>query len=76
VVKQAWKVPFLGDIPLLGWFFRSKSDSTQRTNLLIFVTPHIVTDMDVAAQLQKSLQTRTALEGPKPLEIVPAQGQE
>lgn len=72
VVKQAWKVPLLGDIPLLGWFFRSKSDSTRRTNLLIFVTPHIVTDMDVASQLQKSLQQRAAIDTPAALESAPA----
>lgn len=76
VVKQAWKVPFLGDIPLIGWFFRSKSDRTQRTNLLIFVTPHIVTDMDVALRLQKSLEKRTRIDAPVPLEKPAAEGKE
>lgn len=36
------KVPCLGDIPLLGWFFRSISESRERTNLFIFLTPHII----------------------------------
>ncbi|MDR1596017.1 MAG: type II and III secretion system protein [Puniceicoccales bacterium] len=36
------KVPILGDIPLIGWLFRSKSETTQKRNLLIFVTAHTI----------------------------------
>lgn len=36
------KVPFLGDIPFLGWIFKQKSKSLQKVNLLVFLTPHIV----------------------------------
>jgi type II secretory pathway component GspD/PulD (secretin)/tetratricopeptide (TPR) repeat protein len=36
------KVPMLGDLPLLGRFFRSESKSTEKKNLLIFVTPTII----------------------------------
>lgn len=36
------KIPFLGDIPILGNLFKSKSSSTAKKELLIFVTPHIV----------------------------------
>lgn len=36
------KVPFLGDIPLLGRFFQSKGESSQKRNLLIFVTANMV----------------------------------
>jgi len=38
------KVPLLGDIPLLGWFFKSKSKEDGKTNLLVFITPRVVTD--------------------------------
>lgn len=38
------KVPLLGDIPLLGYLFQNKSRSTSKTELLIFITPKIVTD--------------------------------
>ncbi|MSU70099.1 MAG: type II and III secretion system protein [Opitutaceae bacterium] len=42
-VKQVTdKVPVLSDIPLLGKFFRSKGKSSQKRNLLIFVTANIV----------------------------------
>jgi general secretion pathway protein D len=36
------KVPILGDIPLLGQLFRASTKSTGKTELLIFLTPHIV----------------------------------
>ncbi|MBU1053085.1 MAG: type II secretion system secretin GspD [Proteobacteria bacterium] len=36
------KVPFLGDIPGLGWLFKFRSTSRTKTNLLIFLTPYII----------------------------------
>ena len=36
------KVPFLGDIPILGQLFRASSKAQARTELLMFLTPHIV----------------------------------
>ncbi len=36
------KVPFFGDIPLLGFFFRNKNETDKRSELLIFITPRIV----------------------------------
>jgi len=38
------KVPLLGDIPVLGLLFQNKVRSTNRTELLVFITPKIVTD--------------------------------
>ncbi len=38
------KVPILGDIPLLGTFFQSTKTSTINSELVVFVTPHILTD--------------------------------
>lgn len=38
------KIPLLGDIPLLGWLFRSQSRQTQKLNLLVFLTPQLVRD--------------------------------
>jgi general secretion pathway protein D len=40
------KVPILGDIPLLGWFFKHRVVSNRKTNLLVFITPHVVTKAD------------------------------
>lgn len=36
------RVPGLSDIPLLGWLFKTKTKSERKTNLLIFISPHIV----------------------------------
>jgi general secretion pathway protein D len=36
------QVPCLGGIPGFGWLFKSTSSSSDKTNLFIFVTPHII----------------------------------
>lgn len=38
------KVPFFGDIPLLGWLFKTKDIRDNKTELLIFLTPRIVAE--------------------------------
>jgi type IV pilus assembly protein PilQ len=40
--KSANKIPFLGDIPVLGFLFRSTTDINNKTELLIFITPKIL----------------------------------
>ena len=55
------KIPLLGDIPWIGFLFRSTSDQVQHTDLLIFVTPHIVTDMKQAALLRRALEQKTGV---------------
>jgi type IV pilus assembly protein PilQ len=42
------KVPLLGDIPYVGALFRNTARSTNRTELLVFITPKIVTDRTAA----------------------------
>lgn len=37
-----YQVPLLGDIPLLGWLFKTKGQRREKTNLFIFITPHII----------------------------------
>ena len=36
------KVPILGDIPVVGWLFRNKEKVKIKSNLLIFISPHII----------------------------------
>ncbi|WP_226377749.1 type II secretion system secretin GspD [Citrifermentans bremense] len=38
------KIPLLGDIPLLGWLFKTKKTTRDKTNLLIMLTPRIIKD--------------------------------
>jgi type IV pilus assembly protein PilQ len=40
--KSANKVPFLADIPVLGYLFKSTTDINKKTELLIFITPKIL----------------------------------
>ena len=41
---QTRKVPLLGDIPILGWLFTSKTKSKNTTDLVIFITPTILAE--------------------------------
>ncbi len=47
------KVPLLGDIPLIGWLFKHKSVDKKKTNLLVFITPHVVRDADALAGITR-----------------------
>jgi len=48
------KIPLLGDIPLLGLLFRKQIKQRTRTNLLVFLTPHIITeDTDIEKITEK-----------------------
>jgi general secretion pathway protein D len=49
--NSIYKVPILGDIPLLGMIFRSRSESDLRKNLYIFITPHIVENSEEADEI-------------------------
>jgi len=52
--NDTYKVPLLGDIPILGWLFKTHSTSREKTNLYVFLTPHIVrTQKDAAGLIRK-----------------------
>ncbi len=36
------KTPILGDIPILGWLFKRRTQTTYKTNLLVFITPYLI----------------------------------
>ncbi|MCM2678343.1 type IV pilus secretin PilQ [Echinimonas agarilytica] len=44
ITHSVSKVPILGDLPAIGWMFRNTKDSNEKRELLIFVTPRIITD--------------------------------
>lgn len=52
------KVPCLGDIPVLGWFFKSRSEEVRKTNLIIFIRPRIITTREEAASLSRDVKDR------------------
>jgi general secretion pathway protein D len=41
-IESESKVPLLGDIPVLGWLFKNKQNSTTKVNMLFFLTPKIM----------------------------------
>lgn len=42
VTRSRSQVPFFGDLPLVGWLFRGKSNTRNKQNLVVLLTPHIV----------------------------------
>lgn len=53
------KVPLLGDLPLIGWLFKSKETNKEKVNMLVFLTPKIIrTEGDSKQILTKKLDQR------------------
>jgi general secretion pathway protein D len=52
-IKTVDKIPILGDIPLLGLLFQTRSTKTEKLNLLIFITPRVVKTTQQVADLTK-----------------------
>ena len=60
------KIPILGDIPLLGALFRGTLETISKQNLMVFIKPTIIDDLDVADQRTREkykLIQRQQLEG-------------
>jgi general secretion pathway protein D len=47
------KIPLLGDIPLLGWLFKFRNTIKTKTNLLVFLSPHIIKETPQLAKITK-----------------------
>ena len=65
------KVPLLGDIPFLGWLFKTKNLTHEKTNLLILLTPRIIKDardMAEASANQKDIFSE-AVKQEKPADL-------
>jgi type II secretory pathway component GspD/PulD (secretin) len=60
---QITKVPLLGDIPLLGQLFQSKTTSRQKTNLIVFLNPHVIKEAERLAEITKDKQKEFAVAG-------------
>ncbi|MGL4250338.1 MAG: GspD family T2SS secretin variant ExeD [Aeromonas sp.] len=86
-LEQVSKVPLLGDIPVLGYLFRSTSNTVSKRNLMVFIRPTILRDADIysgissnkyslfrAQQLENAAQ-EGYLTSPK-RQVLPAYGQD
>ncbi len=47
------KIPLVGDLPLVGGLFRFQKDRLQKTNLLIFITPHVLSSQEHLEQITR-----------------------
>ena len=53
------KVPILGDIPVIGFFFRSSSRDMKKTNIIIAITPYVISDLsDLRRVAEKKMRER------------------
>jgi general secretion pathway protein D len=57
-------VPILQDLPLLGGLFRNESRGRSRTELAIFVTPHVVFDDEAADSLMRNQRAKFRVSRP------------
>jgi general secretion pathway protein D len=58
-----YKIPCLGNIPFFGWLFKSASRNREKTNLFVFLTPHIIrTPQDASAIYQKKMEGMGTIE--------------
>jgi general secretion pathway protein D len=59
VINSVTKIPILGDIPVLGFFFRNTTKHVVKTNLIIALTPYVVSDQsDLRRVLEKKIKER------------------
>ncbi|ADK84716.1 general secretion pathway protein D [Desulfarculus baarsii DSM 2075] len=49
-------VPFLSDVPILGYLFKTEKDVDSRTELILTITPHVIHDMNDARHIVQSLR--------------------
>jgi len=66
VSKAINKIPILGDLPVLGPLFRFKGDDTSVTELIVFITPRIITQPVLSAAEQNAYEA-TKFPGPVPV---------
>lgn len=60
--RSETKVPVLGDIPLLGALFRTRNDVTEKSNLVLVLTPYIIRDSnDLRRIFERKMQERQEL---------------
>lgn len=67
------RVPYLGDIPLVGWLFRWNSKSITKTNILIFVTPRIMANGADSAAVRAEMEAKSGIAADAIREVLKAE---
>lgn len=70
VTANVNKVPLLGDIPVLGSLFQSKTNNTTKTELLVFLTPKVIRDPAEAKKMYNDTQKQMTKETKDSLNII------
>jgi general secretion pathway protein D len=60
-------IPGLRKLPLLGSLFGSEKVSKQKTELLVLITPHIITNLEEGAKITHDMKEKVGIEEPPPL---------
>ncbi|WP_054695228.1 type II secretion system secretin GspD [Desulfosarcina cetonica] len=56
--QTEYKVPCLGDVPGLGWLFKTRAKSNEKTNLFIFITPKVIENPSEAGAISGSKKSK------------------
>jgi general secretion pathway protein D len=57
--KNTRKIPVLGDLPVLGFLFRTTNDEVKKSNLLIILTPYVIRNQeDLRKVFERKMQER------------------
>jgi len=51
-----YKVPCIGDFPGMGWLFKSRAKNREKTNLFVFMTPHVISHPQEGEAIYRSKQ--------------------
>jgi len=66
------KVPLLGDIPILGALFQSKSRTDTKTELLVFLTPTVIRDVAEAKKLYQQTKAEMSRDTKESMNVIQA----
>jgi general secretion pathway protein D len=70
------KVPVLGDVPLFGNAFRQKTNAVGRTELVIFIRPRVIRDMEEARRVTEEFRKELSVQAPRVRRSEPTPGDE
>jgi general secretion pathway protein D len=70
------KVPVLGDVPLLGNAFRQKTNAVGRTELVIFIRPRVIRDLNEARRVTAEFRKELSVQAPRVRRAEPTPGSE
>jgi type II secretory pathway component GspD/PulD (secretin) len=58
VIHTLGRIAFLYKIPLIGWIFGTRSDAVSRNELLVFITPRVISSVEDGTRLSRDFEER------------------